>query len=58
MKAVAQVLRGFFVTPPVQRVDQENGYGKRPLSRQDVMKLMAANKLSPAQARAILARHP
>lgn len=57
MKAVARVLRGIFVTPPVQQVDQENRYAKRPLSRQDVMKLMAANKLSPAQARAILARH-
>jgi hypothetical protein len=53
MKAVAQVLRGFFVTPPVQGSSHE----KRPLSRQDVMKLMVANKLSPAQARAILARH-
>lgn len=56
MRAVAQALRGFFVTPPVKGVDYEKRYVKRPLSRQDVLKLMAANKLSPAQARAILAK--
>jgi hypothetical protein len=58
MKAVAQVLRGFFVTPPVKGTDYEKRYVKRPLSRQDVLKLMAANKISPAQARAVLAKQP
>lgn len=47
MKTVAHALRGFFVVPV-------RAQEKRPLSRQDVLRLMAANKLSPAQARAIL----